>query len=291
MRHGGSRVWDWLLAAGRNYVQKGVGSGEWGVGKGNFFPFPIPHSPLPHCLLFAFCRLTPDVSTTQGYRVERQIGNDRPGRRHHLQAELIASSRLAGVDENGAERVVPYAVERRFAEDHPRITDDRERLHGAGLERQTASRAPFGVNQSALWRPVPPVLEVEHESAVPAVVNDGTYAFEDPERGIKDRERRGACGTGVIVPADTDANAITVHRNVVEGRAGRERPAKSSSSCGRRLSDRRARADRRKGEGHWRRVGDVALTPVAHFGNGAAKHNRPGGASGRVHFDLRRVRG
>src|SRR5262245_3049066 len=126
-------------------------------------------------------RLTPDVSTAQGYRVERQIGNDRPSRRHHLQAESIASSRLAAVNENGAERVVPHAVERSFAEDHPRIADNRERLHGAGLERQKACRAAFDVNQSALRRPVPPVFEVEHESAVPTVVDDGTYAFEHPE--------------------------------------------------------------------------------------------------------------
>src|SRR5215510_9506326 len=250
-----------------------------------------PCLPLPFPFLFAFCRLTPDVPAAQGYRVERHVGNDRSVRSDHLQAEPIASSRLVGVDDRGAERVVPHAVDRRFAEDHPRITDDRERLHGVGLERQKASRAPFGVNQSALWRPVPPVLEVEHESAVPAVVNDGTYAFEDPERGIKDRERRGAGGTGVIIPPDTDPNAVTVHQNVVERRAGRERPAKASSGRGRRLSDRRARADRRKGEGHLRRVGDVARTPVAHFGNGGAKHNRPGGASWRVHSDLRRVRG
>src|SRR5262245_50193256 len=139
-------------------------------------PYPLvslsPYLPLPFRFLFAFCRLTPDVPAAQGYRVERHVGNDRPGRRDHLQAEPIASSRLAGVDDRGAEGVVPHAVERRFTEDHPGITDNRERLHGAGHERHKACLAAFDVNQSALWRPVLLVLDVEHEGTVPAVVDD-----------------------------------------------------------------------------------------------------------------------
>src|SRR5262245_13742204 len=85
---------------------------QWGVGSGNKeisfpSPFPIPHSPLPFCFfLFAFWRLTLDVSASQGYRIECQIGNDRSGRRDYLQAEPISSSRLAAVDDRCAERMV-----------------------------------------------------------------------------------------------------------------------------------------------------------------------------------------
>src|SRR5215831_17368557 len=175
----------------------------------------VPPSPFPFWFLFAFYRLTPDVSAPQVYWVERQIGNDRPGRGDHLQAESIASSRLAAVDDRGAERVVRDAVDRRFAGDHPRITDNRERLHGAGLERHKASRAAFGVNQSALWRTVLLVLDIEHEGTVPAVVDDCAYALEGPERRIKDRERSGA-GAGIIVPANANTHIIDVHRNVVQ---------------------------------------------------------------------------
>src|SRR5262245_39954734 len=115
--------------------------------------------------------------------------------------------------------MVPNAVDRRRAEDHPCVADDRERLHGAGLERHPAGRAAFDVNQSALGRTVLPVLDVEQEGAEPAVADDSAYAPEGPERRIKDRER-GAAGTGVIVPADADAHLVTVHWNVVERRAG-----------------------------------------------------------------------
>ena len=41
------------------------------------------------------------------------------------QAEPIVPSRFAVVDDRGAERMVPNAVERRLADDHPRIADDR----------------------------------------------------------------------------------------------------------------------------------------------------------------------
>src|SRR5215510_1782135 len=142
--------------------------------------------------------------------------------------------------------MVPNAVERRFAEDHSCIAGNRKRLHGAALERHKARRAAFGVNQSAQWRPVPPVSDVENEGTVPAVADDGSYALVGPERGIKDRERA-AAGTGVIVSADTDSHVVTVNRKVVERRAGRERPANAASAQSGVLHDRRTWADRRKG--------------------------------------------
>src|SRR5262245_46460761 len=75
-----------------------------------------------------------NVSAAQGYRIERQTGNDRSARSGHPQAELIVPSRLAVVDDRGAERIVPHAVDRRLADDHSRIADDTERMHGRALE-------------------------------------------------------------------------------------------------------------------------------------------------------------
>ena len=40
----------------------------------------LPHSPFSFRFLFALYRITPDVPAAQGYRVERQVGDDRPGR-------------------------------------------------------------------------------------------------------------------------------------------------------------------------------------------------------------------
>src|SRR6266498_4195195 len=75
-----------------------------------------------------------NISAAQGYRIERQTRDDRPARGGHLQAELIVPSRLAVVDDGGAERMFPYVVERRFADEHPRVAEYRERLHGVALE-------------------------------------------------------------------------------------------------------------------------------------------------------------
>src|SRR6266511_4799601 len=92
-----------------------------------------------------------NVSAAQGYRVERQTRNDRSARSSHPQSELIVPSRLAVVDDRGAERIVPHAVDRRLADDHSCDADDRERLHGRALELQPAGRAAFDVEQLALW--------------------------------------------------------------------------------------------------------------------------------------------
>jgi len=228
----------------------------------SFFPLPTPYSLLPFRFLFAFCRLTLNVPAPQGYRIERQIGNDRPGRGDHLQAEPIVSRRLTAVDNNGAERVIRDAVDRRLSEEHPRIADDRERLQGAGLERHKARRAAFCVKQPALGSPVPPVLDVEHEGTGPAVMDDSAQALECLERRIKDHERGGA-GTDVIAPTDANAHIIDVYRNVVQRRAGRERPADASAARGRRLRDRLGSGqDGRQGECHRRRPRDVARTLV-----------------------------
>src|SRR5262245_29872319 len=102
-----------------------------------------------------------NVSAAQGYRVERQTRNDRSARSGHPQAELIVPSRLAVIDDRGAERMVPHAVERRLAYDHPSIADDRERLHGSALELQHSGRAAFDVEQVALWGAVTLVFDVE----------------------------------------------------------------------------------------------------------------------------------
>src|SRR5215471_12834320 len=92
-----------------------------------------------------------NVSAAQRYRIERQTRNDRSARSGHTQAELIVTPRLAVVDDRGAERMVTNAVERRLADEYPRVADDRERLHGRALELQQAGRAAFDVEQFALW--------------------------------------------------------------------------------------------------------------------------------------------
>src|SRR6266545_2238704 len=81
-----------------------------------------------------------NISAAQGYRIERQTRDDRPARGGHLQAELIVPSRLAVVDDGGAERMFPYVVERRFADEHPRVAEYRERLHGVALELHLSPR-------------------------------------------------------------------------------------------------------------------------------------------------------
>src|SRR5215475_5634988 len=114
-----------------------------------------------------------NVSAAQGYRIERQTGNDRSARSGHPQAELIVTSRLAVVDDRGAEPMVTHAVERRLADEYPRIADDRERLHGRALELHHAGRTAFDVEQVALYGAVTLVFDVEPEGGVHAVVDDG----------------------------------------------------------------------------------------------------------------------
>src|SRR5262245_35400814 len=116
------------------------------------------------------------VAAAQGYRVERQIRNDRPARGVHPQAELIVLSRLAVVDDRGAESMVPHLVERRLADEHSCIAYGRERLHGRALEFHQAGRAAFDVEEFALWGAVPLVFNIEPEGSGHAVVNDGPAA-------------------------------------------------------------------------------------------------------------------
>src|SRR5215813_13087626 len=165
-----------------------------------------------------------NVSAAQGYRVERQSGNDRSARSGHPQAELIATSRLTVVDDRGAEGIVPHAVERRLADEYPRIADYRERLHGRALELHQTGRTAFDVEQVALCDAVTLVFDVEPEVSLHAVVEDGPAARDESERWVIDREH-GAVGTGVIAPANVDANVVDVHWNVAQRHAGRERPA------------------------------------------------------------------
>src|SRR5262245_9054238 len=202
-----------------------------------------------------------NVSAAQRYRIERQTGNDRSARSGHPQAELIVPSRLAVVDDRGAEHMVPHAVERRLADEYPRIADDRERLHGRALELHHAGRATFDVEQFALWGAVTLVFDVEPECGLHAVVEDGPAARNESERCVIDREH-GAGGTGVIVPADVDAHVVDVHWNVAQRHAGRERPADAPAARGRRPRDRRAGRDWRQSERHWRSQRDVARTAV-----------------------------
>src|SRR5262245_50446132 len=140
-----------------------------------------------------------NVAAAQGYRVERQIGNDLPARGVHPQAELIVPSRLAVVDDSGAERMVPHIVERRLADEYSSIADDRERLHGRALEFHHAGRVAFDVEEFALWGAVPLVSDVEPEGSGHAVVNDDPAARDKSERRIIDREH-GAARTGVMFP-------------------------------------------------------------------------------------------
>lgn len=193
-----------------------------------------------------------NVSAAQGYWIERQIGNDRSARSGHTQTELIAASWLAVVNNSGAERMVPDVVERRFADEYPRIADNRERLHGVALELHQAGRAVFDVKQFALWGAVTLVFDIEPEAGGHAVANDSSAARDESERRIKDR-KNSADGAGVIVPADADAHVVNVHWNVVQRHARRERPADAPAARGRRLSNRRAWRDRRQGERHRRR--------------------------------------
>src|SRR5215475_11656021 len=117
-----------------------------------------------------------NVSDAQGYRIERQTRDDRPARGGHLQAELIVPSRLAVVDDGGAERMFPYVVERRFADEHPRGAEYRERLHGVALEPHFACGTAFNVKQRALGIAVPLELDVEPEAGGHTVANDGSAA-------------------------------------------------------------------------------------------------------------------
>src|SRR5215475_2705554 len=188
-----------------------------------------------------------NVSAAQGYRVERQTGNDRSARSGHPQAELIVPSRLAVVDYRGAEPMVTHAVERRLADEYPRIPHDRERLHGRALELHQAGRAAFDVEQFALCGAVTLVFDVEPEGGVHAVVEDGSASRDESERWVIDREH-GAGGAGVIAPADIDANVVDVHRNVAQRHAGRERPADASAARGRRPRNRRSWRDWRQRE-------------------------------------------
>src|SRR5262245_24184989 len=202
-----------------------------------------------------------NVSAAQGYRVERQTGNDRSAWSGHPQAELIVTSRLAVVDDRGAEHIVTHAVKRRLADDHRSIADDRERLHGRALELHHAGRAAFDVEQFALCGAVTLVFDVEPEGGVHAVVDDGPAARDESERWVIDREH-GPGGTGVIAPADIDANVVDVHRNVAQRYAGRERPADASAARGRRPRNRRSWRDWRQSERHRSRQRDVARTAV-----------------------------
>src|SRR5215831_4238858 len=104
-----------------------------------------------------------NVSAAQGYRVERQTGNDRSARSGHPQAELIAASRLAVVNDRGAERIVPHLIDRGLADEHPSIIDDGERLQGRALELHRAGRLAFDVKERALGAAILLVLDVEPE--------------------------------------------------------------------------------------------------------------------------------
>src|SRR5262245_47291115 len=120
-----------------------------------------------------------NVSAAQGYRIERQTGNDRSARSSHPQSELVVPSRLAVVDDRGAEGIVPHAVDRRLADDHACAPDNRERLHRRALELHHAGRAAFDVEQFALWGTVLLVFDIESEGAVHAVVEDGSASRDE----------------------------------------------------------------------------------------------------------------
>src|SRR5262245_50709178 len=82
-------------------------SGEWGVGNGDaeiisFSPLPTPHSLLLFRFLFAFCRLTFDVSASQGYWIEyhiidvhRNVVQRNAGRERSADAPAALNSRFA----------------------------------------------------------------------------------------------------------------------------------------------------------------------------------------------------
>src|SRR4030095_5116525 len=226
-----------------------------------------------------------NVAAAQGYRIERQTWNYHPARAGHLQAELIITSRLAVVDDSGAERVFPYIVERRFADEHPRGAEYRERLHGVALKLHFTCRTAFNVKQRALGIAVPLELDVEPEGGGHTVANDGPAASDEPERRIIDREYS-AAGTGVMVPADAYAHVVNVHRNIAERHTGRERPADASAAGGCRLRDRR-RAGRngRQGERHRRGQRDVAGAAVTRLVDRGAESDRACISSGRIDPD------
>src|SRR5262245_9151181 len=231
-----------------------------------------------------------NVSAAQGYRVERQTRDDRSARGGHPQAELIVPSRLAVVDDRDAEGMVPHVVERRLADEHPRIADDRERLHGVAFKLHHAGRAEFNVKQRSLCIAIPLVPDVESEAGGHAVVKDSSAARDESERRVIDREH-GAVGSGVIAPADADTHVVDVHRNVAQRHAGRQRPADASAARGRRLSDRwRARRDWRQNERHRSRQRDVTRTAVTSLVDRGAESDRTSRSSRRIHLDGRRIR-
>ena len=117
-----------------------------------------------------------NVPAAQGYRIERQTWNYRPAWGGHLQAELIIASRLAVVDDCGAESMFPYVVERRFADEHPRGAEYRERLYGVALDLHFACGTAFNVKQRALGIAVPLELDVEPEAGGHTVANDSSAA-------------------------------------------------------------------------------------------------------------------
>src|SRR5215813_9561948 len=162
-----------------------------------------------------------NVSAAQGYRIERQTRNDRSARSGHPQAELIVTSRLAVVNDRDAERMVPHAVERRLSDEHSRIADNRERLHGSALEFHLAGWTAFDVKQFALRAAVLLVLDVEPEVGAHAVVDDGSAACDESERRIvNDKHRIG--GASVIGATYANGHVIDVHWNVRQGNAGIE---------------------------------------------------------------------
>src|SRR5262249_44139714 len=231
-----------------------------------------------------------NVSAAQGYRIERQIGDDRPARGGHLQAELIVPSRLAVVDDNGAERMFPYVVERRFADEHPCGADYRERLHGVALELYFACGAAFNVKQIAWGIAVPLEPDVEPEAGGHTVANDSSAASYESQGRIIDREY-GAAGTGVMVPADAYAHVVNVHRNVYERHTGRERPADASAANGCRLRDSRSAGHNGcQGERHRRCQRDVAGAAVTRLVDRGAESDRACGSSGRIDPDGSRIR-
>src|SRR5262249_18814277 len=140
-----------------------------------------------YCLMTCLMRDL-NVPTAQGYWIERQTGYDRSVRSRHLQPELIVSSRLPVVNHRDAERVVPHPVDRRLADEYPRIADNRERLHRCALEFYVAGRAAFVVKQFAFRGAVPPVPDVEPEVSGHAVVGYGSAASDESERRIIDRK-------------------------------------------------------------------------------------------------------
>src|SRR5215510_3581798 len=117
-----------------------------------------------------------NIPAAQGYRIERQARDDRPARGGHLQAELIVPPRLAVVDDGGAEGMFPNIVERRFADEHRRGADYRERLHGVALELHFACGTAFNVKQRALGIAVPLKPDVESEGGGHAVAKDSSAA-------------------------------------------------------------------------------------------------------------------